>query len=459
MVFGGSLVLPEFSKMFIGRFYRHRSQDLMMLVLIMLFASLGFIGRYETIGNQPIGVLSFIIKSGYIAYAGRLAVSWVKGVRSHLYYRLPLLMLLAVIDALMDLQLALLYVTAESLAGVYLISSVGLLTFYMLLFRGRVFITIGLAGAYLLIASVLLLFHSQSNVSQTNLLVVGISLIVYLVYLFQLWFSWGNSWQQHQYNQKLLLHRNHLMVDIKKANNKLTKQRGSLLELARQQRIDDVNQWGAAIVHEISQPISVIEGQLIVADTHVNNAETRTSALQKAKQTATQAREILAGMRGYISRKQQADTMADLSECIDNACLIVRASNDAYQSLNIGVRLAHDASLQINPAALVQVITNLLNNALDATQTSAMARIVIVTKQVGDCVFMRISNNGIPISTAQQDKLFTIGFSDKLDGVGLGLGLCRSLLNNVGGDVVIHCSHPSRTSFEILLPCAKAGQQ
>jgi signal transduction histidine kinase len=100
----------------------------------------------------------------------------------------------------------------------------------------------------------------------------------------------------------------------------------------------------------------------------------------------------------------------------------------------------------------MQVWTNLVDNALGAMGESGV--LTVETSDVGDCVEVRVGDTGFGIPDALRESVFDLDVTTRGPGAGLGLGLpiCRSIIEKNHGGTITFESRPGRTEFVVTLP-------
>ncbi|WP_255298488.1 sensor histidine kinase [Brevibacillus dissolubilis] len=102
-------------------------------------------------------------------------------------------------------------------------------------------------------------------------------------------------------------------------------------------------------------------------------------------------------------------------------------------------------------AGLLQVLTHLFNNAIDAVGCNTDKRISLIACHTDDVLSIIVANNGEPIPHELQSKLFQPFFSTKDDSTGIGLSICKNIIDKHQGTIACH-STPEQTQFLIRLP-------
>lgn len=172
-----------------------------------------------------------------------------------------------------------------------------------------------------------------------------------------------------------------------------------------------------------------------------------------AKQTI-KAMEIIGRMRGLATEDQLSGRHESLRLMVDRARteLILQKRLDA----EVDVQIRADATyVVVDRASIEFVITNLLTNALDAMAGRTGRTIDIQSSRRGDMVELRIADSGPGLSEAVRTRLFTSQLTTKPGGSGLGLSICRAIVEAHGGKLWAAGSSRKGAEFYLTLPIAR----
>ena len=231
-------------------------------------------------------------------------------------------------------------------------------------------------------------------------------------------------------------------------------------ELAHASRMAMLGEMASGIAHEINQPLGAI---LIYANGGKNRlAESSLSATEISdvfEQIVTQAdraAEIVKRMRAFV-RKEEVDIQEiDLETLIKQAITFVYATTrsrplEFETDFEAGLPHVYADTIQIE-----QVITNLILNAHEAMEQAnthyRMIRINVYSR-AENFVEVTVSDTGPGIDRDNQQQLFDPFFTSKTNGLGLGLSICRTIIENSGGvlELVTDFSNPG-ACFKFSLP-------
>lgn len=225
-----------------------------------------------------------------------------------------------------------------------------------------------------------------------------------------------------------------------------------------------MGQFAASIAHEVNQPLAAM---VLNAGAGLNwlnhqppNLELVRSSLQTIIAAGTRAADIIRGMRRLAHRATPELAPVLVDEAIAEVLALLRAE---LQQRDIGV-FTHLALgqhvIRADRAQLQQVMMNLLFNAIDAmAPVSGRARLLIVRSGLSDAAgALRVSveDNGVGLAPEQAQRIFDALVSNKPDGMGMGLAICRAIVETHGGRIWFTARQPHGAAFHVSLPAPPA---
>jgi len=231
-------------------------------------------------------------------------------------------------------------------------------------------------------------------------------------------------------------------------------------ELARIARITAMGQFAASMAHEVSQPLAAIvlnadAGLCWLRQEPAQLAQVE-DALNLILQAGNTAGNVIRSIRGMARKSGPELAPCMVDDAIREVLLLLRSELQSrkvrvYTQLTLGKHF-----LNADRAQLQQVIMNLLLNAIDAmSNIENRPRLLEVRSAIIDtCGTLRLSveDNGIGIDTISAGCLFDPLFSTKPDGMGMGLAICRSIVEAHGGRIWCTSRQPNGTSFHVNFP-------
>jgi two-component system sensor kinase FixL len=215
-------------------------------------------------------------------------------------------------------------------------------------------------------------------------------------------------------------------------------------DLAAATRSSNAAEIAGTLAHQLAQPLAAtlnyLHGcRLRLARGDAIDAARFDDALGAAVGHTEQAGRIVRQVRSFVARHQPDARPVDLAQLIREALELV-AGDCAAQDIECRLSLRHgDAQVLAEPLEIQQVLANLIANALDAlrAQTRGKRRLSIVSTIVDDGrrVAVSVSDSGAGIAPDVLPRIFDSWFTTKRQGLGLGLAVCRTIIESHGGQL------------------------
>jgi len=234
--------------------------------------------------------------------------------------------------------------------------------------------------------------------------------------------------------------------------------RDAQLELAHANRVTATGQLAASIAHEVSQPIAA-------ALTNANAArrwlgaeppdldEVR-QALDRIARDGRRASDIVGRIRALVRKAPPRNDQLDINEAMLEVIALTRSELHS-NGTSLQTQLANDLPLiRGDRVQLQQVMLNLILNAVEAMNGSSEAarELLIRTEQDGSGgVLVAVQDSGPGLQPESLDRLFD-AFYTKGNGLGMGLSICRSIVEAHGGRVWATTNLPRGAAFQFNLP-------
>jgi len=235
--------------------------------------------------------------------------------------------------------------------------------------------------------------------------------------------------------------------------------RAARAELAHSTQMMTMSGMAASIAHEIKQPLAAIVASgnaglrwLARATPDVN--ETR-AALKRIVDDGHRAGEVIDGIRSMLKKDRQTEAPEDVNDLVREVLVLLR---DEIQSRQVSTRIELADGLpkvSANRVQLQQVLVNLIMNAVDAMSTVVnRARILRVKSDVNEFnqLIITVEDSGMGIDPKSIDRIFDAFFTTKSQGMGMGLSICRSIIERHGGRMSVSHGQPHGSIFHVLLP-------
>ncbi len=205
-------------------------------------------------------------------------------------------------------------------------------------------------------------------------------------------------------------------------------------EMAHMNRLTTMGQLTATIAHEVSQPIGATVNNANAALRWLGAQSPDLNRVREALRCiatdCNRAGEIIGRIRALVKKTPARKELVDINETISDAIALTRS-----EMLRHGVLLQTRLGTNLPPirgdrVQLAQVLFNLLLNAIDAMeQVKGPRELLLVTEADGpDGILVSVRDSGPGLCTENRDRIFEPFYTTKRDGVGMGLSICRSII-------------------------------
>jgi signal transduction histidine kinase len=164
---------------------------------------------------------------------------------------------------------------------------------------------------------------------------------------------------------------------------------------------------------------------------------------------------VIGGIRSMFKKDGRAEAPEDVNELVREALALLRGEIQGQQ-VSIRSELAEELPrVPANRVQLQQVIVNLIMNAVDAMSAVAdLERILRVTTEIHGFshVLITVEDSGTGIDPKNINRIFEAFFTTKSHGMGMGLSICRSIIESHGGRLWASPGQPHGSVFHVLLP-------
>ena len=233
-------------------------------------------------------------------------------------------------------------------------------------------------------------------------------------------------------------------------------------EFAHISRVNDLGEMAAAISHEINQPLTAIVNYLNTAlfvsvegDGEDGFAEAG-QMMRRAAEQALRAGDIVRRLREFVGKGNGVRTVERAERLVDSAmalALIDARSSGIAVDREAGVGVAE---VEVDAVQIQQVLVNLLRNAVDAltgAPKKAGARLTVSTCAKADGMLeFTVADNGPGITPRLADRIFEPFITTKSKGMGMGLSVCRRLIESHGGTIDAESEPGAGAAFRFTLP-------
>jgi C4-dicarboxylate-specific signal transduction histidine kinase len=228
-------------------------------------------------------------------------------------------------------------------------------------------------------------------------------------------------------------------------------------EIAHMSRVVSLGALTASIAHEVNQPIGAIVAN---ANACLRWLDRQPPDLAMAKESvrqiildATRGSEVISGIRAFLRKEQPRSKRLNINEIIEEMIRLLRSelrevTTQTHLAENLPPVVADQVQLQ-------QVLLNLIMNAVEAmTPVSSRPRVLqIETKRhTGQSVVVTVQDSGVGLRENQLQRLFDPFYTTKAQGLGMGLSICRTIVERFGGRLWAEANQEAGATFKFSLP-------
>ncbi len=251
------------------------------------------------------------------------------------------------------------------------------------------------------------------------------------------------------------------VTELARAEEALRELRGELTRASRQTTMGAMT---ASIAHEINQPLAAIVtngniGLRWLARAEPDFDEIR-GALQRIVDDGLRAGDVIGGVRAMFGKDRRAKSAVKLNDVIREVLALAHAELESHQ-VALRTELGEVPEIMADRVQLQQVLLNLITNAAEAmVSVTDRARLLAVTSgsdEAGD-VKITVEDSGPGIERKDIDKIFHAFFTTKSHGMGMGLAICRSIVEAHGGRLWASPGNPHGAVFHVHLPKAPVAE-
>jgi PAS domain S-box-containing protein len=251
-----------------------------------------------------------------------------------------------------------------------------------------------------------------------------------------------------------------LLTDIEDRIRALAQLEQMQSDFAHMNRVSVMGELGASLVHEITQPIASARNNARAAQNFLDMQPADLGEVREALAgivgNADRAGDIIGRIREQIRKAPPRKERFDLNAAIDEVIVLGRSAiikNRVWVQtrLSEGLFPVHGDRVQLQ-----QVVLNLLLNAVEAMGSveAAPRDLLISTKQDRTGLLVAVRDSGPGIDPSHIERVFDAFYTTKSSGMGMGLSICRSIVDAHGGRLWAEANEPRGAIFQFTLPAA-----
>lgn len=228
--------------------------------------------------------------------------------------------------------------------------------------------------------------------------------------------------------------------------------------LARTSRLITMGEMASTLAHELNQPLSAIANYAKGCVNRMKSGEYRhediLSAMEKANAQAARAGHIVRRVRDFVRKSEPQRSSVALADIVEDALGIAE-----IEAQRLGVHIESRIGTELpnvhaDRIMVEQVLLNLVKNAAEAEagQPTERKQVIVAAHQLDDMIEVSVTDFGHGIADANREHLFSAFFTTKEEGMGMGLNICRSIIEFHNGRLWVDPNPAGGSIFRFTLP-------
>jgi C4-dicarboxylate-specific signal transduction histidine kinase len=253
------------------------------------------------------------------------------------------------------------------------------------------------------------------------------------------------------------------VTDLKNAEEQLLTSRRELEQGSRQMTVGAMT---ASIAHEVNQPLAAI---VTNADAGLRWLSREEPDLDEVRALLTRivsdghrASEVITSIRSMFGKgAREKNSLVSVNDLLGNVLALVNGELARHKILLRTEMLDGLPVVMAERVQLQQVLLNLIMNAIEAmSSVTDRERVLSISSMIceADQVLITLQDSGTGIDPAHMNRIFDAFFTTKDRGMGMGLSICRSIVESHGGQLWASPNNPHGTSFYVKVPSAAANE-
>lgn len=207
-------------------------------------------------------------------------------------------------------------------------------------------------------------------------------------------------------------------------------------EVIHLSRLSDLGHMASAIAHEVNQPLAAIGNYMggirrLLTD---DISPVLRQAIERVGAQADRARDIVNSMRGLVKKGDRPRESVNLETLIRETTALALVGTNRTVGLDLAVQPATLYGY-VNKVQIQQVLLNLVRNAVEAMNGAPGSHLTIATERQGNRIAIAVSDTGPGLPESVRARLFQPFTTTKPDGLGVGLSICRTIVESHGGEL------------------------
>ncbi len=227
------------------------------------------------------------------------------------------------------------------------------------------------------------------------------------------------------------------------------------VEMEHMDRLNIAGEMASGLAHELSQPLTAANTYLDACLRRMaeNNWDhvTLQDTVRRAHDQTVRAGKIIGHLKDIVRKQKYERTMLDINSVVKDSVKFLEYELQ-HHYISVTLDISRLPLVLANRIEIEQVLINLIKNAIDSMCSSPRRELRIATRVIeSGSILVTVSDTGSGVAAEDMERIFNPFQTSKKDGLGLGLAICRSLIENYGGKIWVEQKEDEGIEFNFTL--------
>ncbi|WP_346297213.1 ATP-binding protein [Rhodopseudomonas sp. P1] len=249
-----------------------------------------------------------------------------------------------------------------------------------------------------------------------------------------------------------------IVIDITERKHMEEAVREGEVRLLHAARLSEIGRMAAALAHEVNQPLAAVANYMAGARRMIDQDGEPSllmrkvkDAVEKANGQALRAGEIIRRLREFVGVGDSERTIEDARSVLQDAALLATIAAE-HDGITVRTTFADSGEVLVDKIQIQQVVLNLVRNAIEAMAGASPKQLTLGLQQQGGHLEFSVSDTGAGIAPNVRERLFSPFSTTKPGGMGIGLSVCREIVEAHGGKIWADTNPTGGMVFSFTLP-------